>query len=207
MVYNKFNGNKLSIILSICLVCVISFYSYKEYKNDRDKYKGEYVLNKELERQIINYKKYICTVDKKLIEEGYSITFHVFHRELNDSLDRFAIMPFIDPRIMEENPYQSIINIDGTDVFFHFAMFNNYRSNKTKYIRLSDKSYASITKKYYPKMYESIKKYGYIYPEICYEQEILFLTFKNDLLIDTNKGMGLPDDRVPVNIDGRIFYF
>ena len=204
MKYNRFNGNKLSIILSICLVAVISFYSYKEYKNNREQYKGEYVLNKELERQIINYKKHIYDIDKKLIEEGYSITFHVFHRELNDSLDRFAIMPCAAPEIIEDLPYQCIINIDGTDTFFHFAMYNHFRSNKTKYIRLSDKSYMSFMKRYHHKTFESIKKYGYIYPQLGYEQEILYLTFKNDSLIDTDKGMGLADDRVPVHLDGKI---
>lgn len=193
----------MRIIFIFVLISI--FASCEENKEENIFNKETFVLkNYELKEQIIKYKEFIYKADSTMINDGDSVTFHVYYKALNDSLDRFVIMAMANPELMELNPYQCVINIDGTDVFFHFACWEYNRFPKTKYIGLSNKAYENIINRYYPNAAKSINKRGYIYPQIGYEQELYYLTFLNGSLIDVIQRGGLPDDRVPVKLNGKV---
>ena len=108
MEYNKLNGNNMKIIFIFSLVIF-----FTSCKNNNEEYifnKDTFVLqNKELEEQIIKYKKFVYEADSTSISKGDSVTFHVFYKALNDSLDRFVIESIIDPEIVRTyRPYQSV---------------------------------------------------------------------------------------------------
>lgn len=205
MEYNKLNGNNMKIIFIFSLVIF-----FTSCKNNNEEYifnKDTFVLqNKELEEQIIKYKKFVYEADSTSISKGDSVTFHVFYKALNDSLDRFVIESIIDPEIVRTyRPYQSVIKVDGTDIFFHFACWEYKRSPKAKYVGLSNNAYTSFVKRYYPKMLEPVIINGIkMRVERTYDQELCYLTFKNGSLINVTKRGGLPDDRIPINIEGKI---
>ncbi len=194
---------RIIFIFSIFLLFVSCKRDSDEYAFDKDTY---ILQNKELEEQIIEYKKYVYSSDSLMIANGDSVTIHVFYKVLNDSLDRFVIVSITDPEIVKEYcPYQCVIKVDGTDIFFHFAYWENHRTSKTKYVGMFDKAYEAFVKRFYPKTLEPVFINGKQVEVITiYDQILYFLTFKNGSLIDVAKERGLPDDRVSVNIDGKI---
>lgn len=205
MEYNKLNGS--SVKMMFILIFILTFTSCKEkYEGDIFNKETFVLKNYELKEQIIKYKEFIYKTDSIRISHGDSVTFHVFYKALNDSLDRFVIESIEDPEIAAiYRPYQCVINVDGTDIFFHFACWEYKRAQKTQYIGLSDNAYKSFVKRYYPKTLEPIILNGI---EMCvessYDQELFYLTFLNGSLIDVIQGGGLPDDRVPVKLNGKV---
>lgn len=172
------------------LICLASCCDKKE--DDVEYYEIE-LHNKILENEIWKYMEMIKARDNHRTDCD-SVVFCVNCKPMNDSITRFVVSPYVYPNIMRYDPFQFICRIKGEVVFFSMALVPLTYSEPTPYFKLSDDSYEKLLRRHFPIAYASIKKRGYIYPQLTYEPELCFITMKKDSLIESYLERGIPQD-------------
>lgn len=148
-----------------------------------------------------------CVDSLNSIHQGQDYAIRVYCQNINDSIRRFTVSTEIDYDIWYHCPYHFKSKVGGKDILFvMLAGQETDRGFEKPFFTLDSTRYSNVVKKYFPKIY---KKYGlqnYRNPEVIYEPPLIHLTFLNGKLIGKCHEMGMPSDRVPVNIGGKTVY-
>ena len=153
------------------LLLIVSLASCNNKKENNVEYYEVELNNKALEDEIWKYMEMIRKRDDHIADSD-SIVFSVFCNAINDSTDRFVVSP---------------------RVFFHTMGMRSYPVVRQPYFKLSEDSYKRLLERHFPVANASIKKYGYIYPQVCYEPELCCITVRHGAILETHTYRGLPD--------------
>lgn len=169
-------------ILGSTLLLFICFVVNSCINTDVRRQDDELILtNKELRKEIVNYSSLI-----KQYNVNFSYTYHVFYKQINDSIDKFEITIFANGKEFLDYPYLFKIKIGKDDVFFHYGSYYNTTTPKKHYFAITENSYKNILKKYYPKeLKEYQANYGKPIKAVCesgFDGPIVVLTFTNGRL-------------------------
>lgn len=175
------------------LLLLVSLASCNNKKENNVEYYEVELNNKALENEIWKYMEMIRKRDDHIADSD-SIVFSVFCNAINDSTDRFVVSPFVNPELILDNPFQFICKVRGRVVFFHTMGKRFYPIVRQPYFKLSDNSYERLLEKHFPVVNASIKKYGYRYPQVCYEPELCCITVRKGVILETHTYRGLPGD-------------
>lgn len=183
---------KMMKVYIMFLLLLVSFASCNSKKDNDVEYYEVELNNKALEDEIWKYMEMIRKRDDHIADSD-SIVFSVFCNAINDSTDRFVVSPFVNPELMLDDPFLFICKIKGRVVFFHTMGMRSYPVVRQPYFKLSEDSYKRLLERHFPVANASIKKYGYIYPQVCYEPELCCITVRNGAILETHTYRGLPD--------------
>jgi len=187
---------KLFLILTTLLLVACS----------KNKEKDETYLelnNKDLEREIIKYDKFIDSI----CSESYVIQVNCI--EKNDSITRYVIGAIDGTDILDMFPYHFICRINNKDVFFTMRSGLVSFGKKKNFFNLKSSEIERIMKKYFPKEYathiknKEKEKKGETYTviESIFEPEMYYLTFNRNKLINKEIKRGMPDDFLPIDTE------
>ena len=153
-----------------------------------------YISNEQLKKEILDYKRIHGQEIKKHEEEGYATYVEVFYTLFNDSIRKYVLNLTINPHMFLNYNNIKIVKLNEEPIFLiqksceRDTLFGDGSG-------IDKSSYDYIMEKYFPKCNESYVKYGYIYPQVCYEPEVRFLYFFNDSLIFKQDIMGSSEDQ------------
>ena len=184
---------KMMKVYIMFLLLLVSLASCNNKKENNVEYYEVELNNKALEDEIWKYMEMIRKRDDHIADSD-SIVFSVFCNAINDSTDRFVVSPFVNPELILDNPFQFIYKVRGRVVFFHTMGKRFYPIVRQPYFKLSDNSYERLLEKHFPVVNASIKKYGYRYPQVCYEPELCCITVRKGVILETHTYRGLPGD-------------
>ena len=158
--------------------------------------------NKDLEREIIKYDKFIDSICPK------SYVIHVNYIEKNDTITRYVIGALDGTDILDMFPYHFICRINNKDVFFTMRSANVYMGKNHNFFKLKSSEIERIMKKYFPEEYvthlenkeKDRKGETYNVTMSIFEPEMYYLTFNRDKLINKEIKRGMPDDFLPFDL-------
>jgi RNA binding exosome subunit len=159
--------------------------------------------NKDLEREIIKYDKFIDSICSK------SYVLQVNCIEKDDSITRYVIGAIDGTDILDMFPYHFICRINNKDVFFTMRSGLVYFGKKQNFFNLKSNEIERVMKKYFPEEYsEHLKnvekeKKGELttVTMTIFEPEMYYLTFNRNKLINKEIKRGMPDDFIPIDIE------
>jgi hypothetical protein len=159
--------------------------------------------NKDLEREIIKYDKFIDSICSK------SYVIRVNCIEKNDSITRYVIGAIDGTHILDMFPYHFICRINNKDVFFTMRSGLVYFGKKQNFFNLKSSEIERIMKKYFPEEYSEHlknierKRKGELttVTMTIFEPEMYYLTFNRNRLINKEIERGMPDDYLPIDTE------
>ena len=147
----------------------------------------------------IEYYRYVVNANS---QESDDLYIYINFRTINDSIYKISFMGVTSPELFEDNLPQNIFRIDNHVVFFndrnHHGLEKGNASNSN-----SNMNYEKFMKEYFPKAFVSYKKYGYVYPQVCFEPKIMHLYYLNDSLIHSVLQGGRISDECSVMLNGK----
>lgn len=150
---------------------------------------------------ISQFEEYCSYVKQQCYKgEHDSLYIAMYHYPVNDSITKYALLGVITPSQFEYYPPQNIFNINQQKVFY--TRLDPPRmdfANK----RMSQEEYASFMEEYFPVAYQSYSNLGYIYPQYCFEPDVLHMYYLNDSLIYSIQQPGLPTDMCNLVLNGK----
>lgn len=141
------------------------------------------LTNKVLEREILEYSKYI---DSITTTRPYILLVNI--SEVNDSTVQYHISCDIDGGIVKMRPYHFICKVGNKNVFFTLGA--KALNENSGFFKMKENAYADFLRKYFPHEYETYKKLKTAKKGefvkvtiVCFEPETCFLTFVNGKLV------------------------
>lgn len=158
--------------------------------------------NKDFEREIIKYDKFIDSIYTK------SYVIQVYCIEKNDSITRYVIGAMNGADILDMFPYHFICRVNNKDVFFTMSSGLVNDGKDHNFFKLKSSEIERIMKKYFPEEYarhlenEEKKRKGKPTTVIVtiFEPEMYYLTFNRNKLINKEIKRGMSDDLLPIDM-------
>ena len=159
--------------------------------------------NKDLEREIIKYDKFIDSI----CSESYVLQVNCI--EKNDSITRYVIGAIDGTHILDMFPYHFICRVNNKDVFFTMYSGLVLYGKTPNFFKLKSSEIERVMKKYFPKEYathhKDKEKYKndetYEVIESIFEPEMYYLTFNLNKLINKEIKRGMPQDFIPIDTE------
>lgn len=193
--------NKYSIFFIFLLPLLLCVGCNKSKCNSEpDKLGYDYLVlnNKALEREIMEYSKF---VEQEHKNNEYVI--HVYCKNINDSITRYVLNYNLDPGSLFPDRLSFICSVDGKDVFFT-VMAAAPPFCRRNFFAVKDEAMAKIIRKNFPKYYnEMINKKGQEQVFTINDGKLWFLTFLYDKLIGKTVRPGHHIDKSQAIIDGK----
>ena len=165
------------------LLFVLLFTSCNSNKNNKN-HENYYleINNKELTKQIIEYKHFIDS-----LSQGRSFVLTVYCLEINDSVNKYVVSFISSAFGLSNHSYHFKCKVEDFDVLFIMVsgLVNSPDYGKTdlNFFKVKQPVILADIKKYFPEEYKDFIKYGNFPPPDMFEPEILHLTFVRDKLV------------------------
>jgi hypothetical protein len=131
----------------------------------------------------------------------------VYYYHVCDSIERYVVSASSDPDEIKEYPIFFRIQLDGEEVFFSIVQRNNVGINT--FFSMPSSAYKDYVKLNFPQTYQSLEQrdaHFKVNMELSGGPKLLYMTFLGDSLIDKTLKPGLPEDDIPVMLNGKEVY-
>ena len=150
----------------------------------------------------MEYYRYVINANS---HESDDLYIYVNYLTINDSIYKISFLGVTSPELFEDNLPQDIFYLNNHAVFFNNRNNKNLRKDDIPNSN-SSINYEKFMKDFFPKAFMSYKKYGYIYPQVCFEPKIMHLYYLNDSLIHSVLQGGRISDKCNMMLNGRVIW-
>jgi hypothetical protein len=166
-------------VFKILILCLFFVSCTKESKKDNCYLE---INNKELSSQIKEYRHFVDSLNK-----GKVYVIVVYCSQINDSLNKYVITCCANAYSFTLQPYSFKCNVDNLDVFFVMvsSLVNSpdYGKTNLNFFKNNKDVLMEDVKKHFPNEYDYYLKNGDFTFKSIFEPELLYLTFKYNVLI------------------------